>query len=65
MNFIKKNIFGVMLCIVVAGIATLLGGLKVGSVSLDVIGAPVFAILMITMVSIGVQMLYGIYYTNL
>ena len=37
---------GTLLCVVIAGIATFLGGLKIGSVSLEVIGAPVFAILM-------------------
>jgi len=45
MNFIKKNGSGIALCIVVAGIATFLGGISIGSVSLEVIGAPVFAIL--------------------
>lgn len=45
MNFIKKNWLGILACIVIAGIATFLGGLSVGSFSLEVIGAPVFAIL--------------------
>ena len=45
MTFIKKNSIGIVLCIVIAAIATILGGLEIGSVKLDVIGAPVFAIL--------------------
>ena len=45
MNFLKKTTFGLLLCIVIAGIATFLGGLSIGGFSLEVIGAPVFAIL--------------------
>ena len=45
MNFLKKNTFGLLLCIVIAGIATFMGGLSIGGFSLEVIGAPVFAIL--------------------
>lgn len=41
-----KKIVGIIVCIVLASVATLLGGLKFGSVSLDVVGAPVFAILL-------------------
>lgn len=54
MNWFKSNLPGVISCIVVAGVATLLGGLKLGGFSLDVIGAPVFAILIgmiITLIS--------------
>ena len=43
--FIKKKIPGILLCLVIAIAATVLGGLKIGEVKLDVIGAPVFAIL--------------------
>lgn len=45
MNIIKKYGMGILLCIIVAGIATALGGLTIGKVSLEVIGAPVFSIL--------------------
>lgn len=45
MNFIKKNSLGILLCIVIAGISTFLGGLEIGGFSLEVIGAPVFSIL--------------------
>ena len=36
---------GILLCAVIAGIATLLAGLNIGSFSFEVIGAPVFSIL--------------------
>lgn len=45
MKFTTKAIPGIVICIVIAAIATLLGGVEIGSVSLEVIGAPVFAIL--------------------
>ena len=45
MNFLKKTTFGLLLCIVIAGIATFMSGLSIGGFSLEVIGAPVFAIL--------------------
>lgn len=38
-------IYGIILCAAIAGIATFLGGLSIGSFSLEVIGAPVFAII--------------------
>lgn len=41
----KEYIPGIGICAVVAAVATLLGKLKIGSASLEVIGAPVFAIL--------------------
>lgn len=44
MNFIKKNGIGILTCIIVAGISTFLAGLSIGGFSLEVIGAPVFAI---------------------
>lgn len=37
--------YGILLCVAVAGISTFLGGLSVGGFSLEVIGAPVFAII--------------------
>ncbi|MDD7403640.1 MAG: YeiH family protein [Butyribacter sp.] len=45
MNFLKKNGLGIFVCIVIAAIATFLAELNVGSFSMEVIGAPVFAIL--------------------
>ncbi|MCM1134927.1 MAG: YeiH family protein [Clostridium sp.] len=45
MKFLKNNGIGICLCVLIAGIATFLSGLSVGSFSLEVIGAPVFAIL--------------------
>lgn len=44
MGFIKKNSIGIIICAVIAGIATFLSGLTIGSFSLEVIGAPVFSI---------------------
>lgn len=46
MSFIKKNGLGILVCVAIAGIATFLAGLKIGSVKFEIIGAPVFAILM-------------------
>lgn len=45
MSFIKKNSLGILLAIAIAALATFLGGLKIGSFSLEVIGAPVFSII--------------------
>ena len=45
MNYIKRHGLGIMMCIVIAAVATLLAEIKVGSFSFEVIGAPVFAIL--------------------
>lgn len=45
MNFIKKNGFGILTCAVVAGASTFLAGLNIGGFSFEVIGAPVFAII--------------------
>lgn len=45
MTFIKENIPGILVCTAIAGIATLLGSLSIGSFSLEIIGAPVFSIL--------------------
>ncbi len=44
MSFIKKNSIGIVICAVIAGIATFLSDLSIGSFSLEVIGAPVFSI---------------------
>ena len=45
MSFIKKNGLGILICTIIAGISTFLAGLNIGSFSLEVIGAPVFAII--------------------
>ncbi|MDD6503897.1 MAG: YeiH family protein [Lachnospiraceae bacterium] len=45
MKFLKSKGLGILICVIVAAIATFLGGLKIGTVNLEVIGAPVFAIL--------------------
>lgn len=45
MKLNKQSISGILICILIAAIATILGGIKLGNVSLEVIGAPVFAIL--------------------
>lgn len=46
MKFIKNNAVGILLCALVAGVATVLSSLRIGDFSLEVVGAPVFAILM-------------------
>lgn len=45
MSFIKKNGYGIITCVVIAAIATILAGLELGGFSFEIIGAPVFAIL--------------------
>lgn len=45
MTFIKKNGLGIVLCAVIAGAAAMLAKITIGSFSFEVIGAPVFAIL--------------------
>ena len=57
MKFLKNNGFGILLCIVVAAVATVLGGIQIGSVSLEVVGAPVFAILLGMIITLCVPML--------
>lgn len=43
---VKNKIIGIIICLIIAIIATILGGLKIGSLNLEIVGAPVFAILM-------------------
>jgi uncharacterized integral membrane protein (TIGR00698 family) len=53
MKFFKEKGLGVLLCIAVAAVAFLLSSLSIGSFSLEIVGAPVFAIVLgmiITMV---------------
>lgn len=45
MKNVKKKIAGIALCALVAGCATAFTGLKIGSFSMEIIGAPVIAIL--------------------
>ena len=45
MLFLKKNALGIVICAAIAAISTFLAGLSIGSFSLEVIGAPVFAII--------------------
>lgn len=45
MKLTKKSIPGIVICIVIAAVSTILGKLKIGNASLEVIGAPVFAII--------------------
>lgn len=45
MNYIKKNILGIAVCALIAGASTFFAGLNIGSFSFEVIGAPVFAII--------------------
>jgi len=59
MNFIKKNSLGILLCIVIAGIATVLGGLTLGGFSLEIIGAPVFSILFGMIITLCLPKLAG------
>ena len=57
MNFIKTKGTGLLLCIVIAAIATALSGLKLGTFSLEVVGAPVFASLFGMLISLVVPSL--------
>lgn len=59
MIFIKEKCPGMLLCILVAAIATILGGLKIGSFSLEVVGAPVFAIVIGMIITLIVPSLAG------
>ena len=53
MNFLKKNVMGIAVCVLIAALATCLGKLTLGSFSLDIIGAPVFAILIGMIISLA------------
>lgn len=45
MKFIKEKSFGILLCAAVAAFSMFLSSLSAGSFSLEVIGAPVFSII--------------------
>jgi len=53
----KNKIGGIVLCIIIAGVATLLSGLSIGGFSLEVVGAPVFSILMGMIITMAVPAL--------
>lgn len=46
-----KKIKGILFCILIAGIATVLSECKIGNFSMEIIGAPVFSILMGMMIA--------------
>ena len=46
MDSLKTKAPGILLCAIIAAIATLLSAFRAGSFSLEIVGAPVFAILM-------------------
>ena len=58
-EFFKTKALGIVLCAAIAGIATVLSGLKIGSFSLEVIGAPVFSILIGMILTLIVPKLAG------
>ncbi|MEE1124429.1 MAG: YeiH family protein [Acutalibacteraceae bacterium] len=71
MTFLKKNAPGVILCAIIAGVSTFLGGLKIGNFSFEVIGAPVFSIIfgmIITAIypklAVNEKVKYGITFTS-
>lgn len=45
MKFLRKNSIGIIICIIIAGLSTVLSEISIGTFSFEVIGAPVFAIL--------------------
>lgn len=56
MKLTKKTIPGILFCALIAAVSTFLGKLKLGNISLEVIGAPVFAIIIgmiITLINVS------------
>lgn len=53
MNKIRKNIFGILICTAIAAVATVLGGLKIGGFSMNLIGGPVIAIIIGMIISLA------------
>ena len=45
MKFMKEKLPGIIFCVVIAALATFLGTVHIGSFSLEIVGAPVFAII--------------------
>lgn len=71
MNFLRKKLPGIVLCVCIAGLSSLLATIKIGSFSFEVIGAPVFAIvigMLITLIipsfSVSGSMKEGIKFTS-
>lgn len=60
----KKKLAGIGLCLVIAAVATVLGGLEIGKVNLEIVGAPVFAILMGMLITLIVPTLAANDYTK-
>lgn len=52
MTFVKKNGLGILSCAIIAGISTFLASLNAGDFSFEVIGAPVFAIVIGMVISL-------------
>ena len=50
----KRKMGGILLCILIAGLATLLGGLQIGQFDMSIIGAPVISILGGMLISLAV-----------
>lgn len=59
MKFIKQKGLGILLCIVIAGVATILSGFAVGGFALEIVGAPVFSILIGMIITMAVPTLAG------
>ena len=59
MKALKKKMFGVALCALVAAAATVLGKLRIGSFSVEIIGAPVMSILTGMLITMAVPALAG------
>lgn len=57
MEQIKKNGFGILVCIAIAALSSFLGSLHIGSFSFEIIGAPVFSILMGMLLTMAVPAL--------
>lgn len=59
MSWIKRNSLGIVLCIAIAALSSFLATLNIGSFSLEIIGAPVFAILAGMIISLAMPSLSG------
>ncbi|MDE6677680.1 MAG: putative sulfate exporter family transporter, partial [Ruminococcus sp.] len=57
MNWVKKNSLGIVLCIAISALSSFLATLNIGSFSLEIIGAPVFAILAGMIISLAIPSL--------
>ena len=55
MESVKKKAPGIALCAVLAAAATLLSTVELGSFSLEIVGAPVFSILLGMLITLAVQ----------